>query len=52
MTGSVCVITFKSDGTTHMVCDNRKFAKAYCKSHREYEWECYTVQTNGSGGTK
>ncbi len=43
MSNSVYVITFKSDGTVHRVCDTSIFAKEYCKLNKQYEWECYVV---------
>lgn len=41
--GVVC-ITFKTDGTTHMIVDNLEFAKAYCKKYPIYEWESWCIQ--------
>ena len=42
---SVCVITFSKDGTVHMVVPTRFIAKKYCKENPEYDWECYSIQS-------
>ncbi len=42
---TVWIITFKKDGTVHMVVPSRFIAVKYCKENKDYEWECYAVQS-------
>ena len=42
---TVCIITFKKNGTVHRVVPTRDMAKKYCVLHKQYEWECYTNGT-------
>lgn len=39
----VCIITWKRDGTPHMVTKTRNQAIKYCKDSPQYTWECYEV---------
>ena len=41
----VCVITFKKDGTVHMLISSAEVSKAYCYINHEYDWEIYSIQT-------
>lgn len=40
---TVGMVTFKDDGTPHMVFKNTNLAKKYCEIYPQFTWESWTV---------